>query len=208
MRATCLNCTTSFETDRTDSRFCKATCKADYHRTHGSTHQHEDLNRYKSKSCEFCGNLFWFNAYGDRSGKRVPTYCKNACRVAAHRAWKRDAAAAHERAQQNARSWEAFRERAQQTQQATPPPPPPPPPNDPADFRARLAPPTKYDVAGWYRWLGVPEMSSFEVCSKAIRKINLKHHSDTNGGAVWPHLANVNAAWDYLKRRVFKPANR
>jgi curved DNA-binding protein CbpA len=34
--------------------------------------------------------------------------------------------------------------------------------------------------------------------------LNAKYHPDKNADNVWPHLVYVNAAYDFLKRRVWK----
>jgi len=156
--------------------------------------KHADLDRIKSKFCEFCGKTFWYNDYAERGGKRVPTYCKDACRVAAFRARKKDENAAKKRASDNASSWEGFRERAKQSQQM--------PPSD--DFRDNLQAPNRFDSGAWFEWIGVPHGSDKATCQAAVRALNRAHHADTNGGVQWKHLSEVNAAWDYLKRRYFK----
>jgi len=200
MKAICRGCGTEFETDRTDTVFHDGACKARFWRTMGRTGQHAELENFKSKHCEYCGNMFWFNDYADRAGKRVPTYCRDKCRVAAHRERTKAKWTHEQTAKANPRSWEAARKRAEQNKSA--PPPPPPPPGAP-DFRDNLKPPSRWNEREAYEWLGVPLGSAEKVCSKAMRDLNRKYHPDKNGGATWRHLPYVNAAYDYLKRRIF-----
>jgi len=201
MKATCRGCGTTFETDRTDAIFHDGACKARFWRLMGQTGQHQKLENFKSKHCEHCGNLFWFNAYADRKGQRIPSYCRDACRVAAHRA-RTKAQWTHEKtANENPNSWEAAQKRAREQQKAKTPPPPPPP--HAGDFRDKLKPPSRWSDSDAYMWLGVPYGSVKSVCQKAWRELNAKYHPDALNGSVWPHLVHVNAAYDHLKRRVW-----
>jgi len=196
MKATCMGCGITFETDRTDAIFHDGACKARTWRAIGKAGDHAHLDHIASKHCEFCGNMFWFNAYAQRGGKRVPTYCRDACRVAAHRARSKAAKQREQTAQRDRQSWEAAQKRAKT-------PPPPPPPQYPREFRDTLKPPSRWTKEAAYMWLGVTYGSSQEHCAKRMRDLNRQYHPDVNGGAVWPHLAIVNAAYDFLKRKVF-----
>ena len=200
MNATCRQCLSTFETERTDSIFCSAACRASYYRAFGDADVHADLNRTKSKFCEYCGNLFWFNDYADRKGKRVPTYCKDSCRVAAFRKRAKDTKAHDHTAHSDPSPWEAYR------QHSAPPPPPKhesgqhsAPPRT-GDFRDDLKPPSRWTGSDAYIWLGVAYGTDEQTCRKAYRSIMLQHHPDRNGGTDWSHTKHVNAAWDYLKK--------
>lgn len=203
MNATCRGCGTTFETDRTDSIFHDGACKARWWRLMGQTGQHAKLENLTSKHCEFCGNMFWFNDYADRKGKRVPTYCRDACRVAAHRVRTKAKWAHEQTAREEPNSWEAHQTHAKQ---APPQPPPPPkrPPFKTGDFRDKLKAPSRWTTTDAYEWLGVPFNSAKPTCQEAWRELNSKYHPDANGGKIWPHLAYVNAAYDHLKRNLWK----
>lgn len=201
MKATCRGCGTTFEADRLDAVFHDGACKARFWRLMGQTGQHAKLENFKSKQCEHCGNIFWFNEYADRKGKRVPTYCRDACRVAAHRERTKAKWTHEQTAQADPKSWEAHqkKERARQA----PPPPPPPPPKQPEDFRDKLKAPSRWTEREAYQWLGIERGSNEAVGRKAWRALNNRYHPDKNGGTIWPHLVFVNAAYDYLKRRIW-----
>lgn len=198
MKHTCLNCERTFEPLRTDAVFCQDTCKAEYYRLAGSSKKHVPLEKMKSKVCEHCGNMFWFNAYADRGGARVPSYCKDSCRIAAFRLRKRDELNRQREARNNPNSFNGFAERVKQQQkeqaQKT---------AEHADFRDALSVPRRWDALNAYKWLGVPAYAEKSVCDAMFRKLNKQHHPDMNNGKVWKHLAIVNAAYDYLKRSVF-----
>lgn len=202
MKATCMDCGTTFETDRSDAMFHSDACRASYYRKAGATGKHENLDRMKSKHCEFCGNLFWFNDYADRKGKRIPSYCRDACRVAAFRARRKSADKRQRTAHENPNSWEAYQQKNRQKTQE------PPKQSRASDFRDKLKAPSRWTEQDAYIWLGVPPYSSKKVCQDAWRTLNGRHHPDANKGSVWPHLVHVNAAYDYLKRRVWKSASR
>lgn len=191
MEHVCYQCNVPFTPDRQDAIFCSDVCKAAHYREHGQTGKHAHLEQLASLFCEFCGRTFWYNAYADRGGKRTPKYCCDNCRVKAYRARKANEAKAQQRAQSEPKSWEAFREKAKQKEWT-------------GDFRDHLKEPTRYGQDDWYRWLGVPVGSDEKTCKSAFRKLNAEHHPDKNGGAQWAHMGAVNAAWDFLKRRVFK----
>lgn len=199
MKATCRGCGTTFETERTDSIFHDAACKARWWRLMGQTGQHAKLENLTSKHCEWCGNMFWFNDYADRKGKRVPTYCRDACRVAAHRARTKATWTHEQTAREQPKSWEAYQKKDRQ--QKAPPPPPPP---KMGDFRDKLTPPSRWTAHDAYLWLGVPQNASKADCQKAWRELNAKYHPDSNRGAIWNYLVYVNAAYDHLKRTVWK----
>ncbi len=197
IKSTCRGCGTEFETDRTDTVFHDGACKARFWRTMGRTGQHAKLENFKSKHCEYCGNQFWFNDYADREGKRVPTYCRDKCRVAAHRERTKAKWAHEQTAQRDPGSWEAAQQRAKQ--QSAPPPPPPPK----ADFRDNLHPPSRWTASEAYEWLGVPHGTAKAHCVKVWRDLNKRYHPDANSGLAWKHLVYVNAAYDFLRRKVW-----
>jgi len=199
LNATCRGCGKTFETDRTDSIFCDGACKARWWRLMGQTGQHAKLENLTAKHCEHCGNMFWFNDYADRSGKRVPTYCRDACRVAAHRV-RTKAKWSHEKtAKDDPKSWEAHKAKAK-----APPPPKREAPFKTGDFRDGLRPPSRWSDSEAYEWLGVPYGADKSDCQAAWRRLNAAYHPDGNSGSVWPHLVYVNAAYDHLKRKVWK----
>src|SRR5258708_40345777 len=120
--------------------------------------------------------MFWLNDYADRKGKRVPTYCRDQCRVAAHRErtkakWKHE-----QTAKADPRSWEAAQKKARE--QSAPPPPPPPPPKHTADFRDKLKAPSRWSQSDAYEWLGVAYGASEKICTKAMRDLNKRYHPD------------------------------
>ncbi len=213
INVTCLNCKRTFEAERDDAQFCDARCKADFYRKAGATGKHADLNRFKSKHCEFCGNTFWFNAYGDRSGKRVPTYCCDACRLNAFRAKKRDEARRDENAKHN--SWDDYAKREREAKQKQE--------KERAESEERSRrereythggstheqptgkkPPTRWSESAAYEWLGVSYGTSQKECRTAYRKLCVQHHPDKNNGESSELMKHINAAFDYLKRKVWK----
>jgi len=202
MQTTCLYCSEGFEPDRSDAKFCSERCKAAYFRNCGATGTHADLERFKSKHCEYCGHTFWFNAYGDRSVKRIPTYCTDRCRVAAWRVRKASARQRERTAEQEPRSWERAQRNQREARQ-----------EEPrqrtagfrtGDFRDTLTVPRRWSEADAKIWLGVPFNADKAECAKVWRELNKKYHPDQNAGSVWPHLVHVNAAYDYLKRNLWK----
>lgn len=195
MRATCTNCGRTFEADRDDAIFCTDLCKASYHRTHSSPGKHKDLPRYKSKTCEWCGNLFWYNEYADRAGQRPPTYDSQKCRQAAWRERHKTPTGYNERVSQS-RSRESFREQQRQSQA---PPKQEEPPQE--DFRDLLTIPRRWNETDALMWIfGVVKPTAIDVVNKRCRELNRKYHPDKNGGKIYKHLSTINAAWDYLKR--------
>jgi hypothetical protein len=203
MKATCRGCGKTFETERLDSIFCDGACKARWWRLMGQTGQHAKLEHLTSKHCEHCGNIFWFNDYADRKGKRVPTYCRDACRVAAHRERTKAKWTHEQTAERDKTSREAAQKKAREQAKRSQPPPPPPPPNT-GDFRDKLKAPSHWDTQTAFTWLGMPWESTEAQCTKRWRDLNKAHHPDANGGKIWVHLPYVNAAYDYLKRHIWK----
>lgn len=200
MEAKCFRCGRTFSTDRTDAVFCDGACKAAFYREQGASGKHVPLDKFKSKMCENCGRTFWFNAYADREGKRAPTFCSADCRK---KSWVRKQRAhfeAQREARSNSRSWDAFRERTQQT-------PPPSPPRQSSDFRDRLVIPRRWTETDALIWIfGSADISqigvdihTLEAVNKECRALNKKYHPDSNGGKMYPHLPTINAAWSYLK---------
>jgi hypothetical protein len=203
MNATCIECKRTFETERTDSAFCTDECKASYYRKFGATGKHVPLPKTASKMCEHCGNLFWYNEYANRGGKREPTFCKDACRVAAWREKQKAAKEAHENAQRNSRSWDAFREREQATRQQRTQS------NSSTsnDYRDRLVIPRRWneiDALTWILGKDVDRHYSEAEIRKIWRDCNMKSHPDQNGGAVYKHLSTINAAFDFMKRIIWR----
>lgn len=206
MRHVCLECLLHYETERTDSKFCSGACKAAYYRKHGDTDEHADLDRFKSKTCEFCGATFWFNAYADRGGKRTPSYCRDAHRVGAFRARQRDANA---RADDSWRQYKSEKERQYEQDKSRRSEGPPrakraksdTPYETPMDSHyANLRVPARWSASAACEWLGVPPYSELPVCQKAFRTLMSKYHPDKTGGKIWPYLVHVSAAFDYMKR--------
>lgn len=198
MQYTCLECHQFYDTSRTDSKFCSGACKASWYRKHGDTEEHADLNRWRCKSCEFCGSQFWFNDYANRTGKRVPTYCRDTCRVGAYRARQRDAAGRSED------QWRQYAKRQREERQAPPrqsaPPPPPPPSGSDAEYYSRLPIPRRWSAGDAYAWLRVPYGADKDTCQKSFRAMMTKYHPDKNEGRTWPFLVYISAAFDYIKR--------
>lgn len=192
MNATCLRCKNTFECDRNDATFCSGACKAAWYRANGATEEHAMLHDFASKACEYCGNVFWFNAYANRGGQRFPIYCRDTCRVNAWRAGQLDKKRRAETARKDNRSWEAAQERAQSAA------------NDAKkDIWSTLSVPRRWDPQDAYKWLGVNFGMPKAQTMKHYRQIVKEHHPDLNGGAEWQHLKHINAALDFLKRHFW-----
>jgi len=201
MNAQCFMCRRTFTTDRTDAIFCDASCKASYHRAHGASGKHVPLEKLKSKMCEHCGRLFWFNEYADRGGKRSPTYCGATCRKQAWVIKQRAHWEAQREAERNSRSWDYYRQ--QERAQSAPPPPPPPKQNTTREydnFRDRLVIPRRWTETDALIWIfGDANQRTLEFINKQCRELNKKYHPDSNGGQTYKHLPTINAAWSHLK---------
>lgn len=78
---------------RTDKFFCNERCKGNYHYHNEAPHIHADLERNIILDCVECGGVFRINQYADRTGRRLPLYCSNACKQRAYRKRKREAGA-------------------------------------------------------------------------------------------------------------------
>ena len=198
MDFTCFKCKRTYSASRTDSKFCSEECKAAYFRIHGATLAHITLEDLKSKMCDHCGGMFWYNAYADRSGARAPKFCSDRCRMGSWRDSQKAAKKAHENTQNDSRSWDAFREReqAQQTRQE------PPRHQNTTDYRDRIAVPRRWNEQEARLWItnDRPLSRSEEDIRKAWRELNQKFHPDRNGGRIYKHLSTINAAYDFLKR--------
>jgi hypothetical protein len=211
VNATCFYCGRTFSTERTDAMFCSDVCRAASYRDQGATRTHRSLHSYKSKMCGHCGNLFWFNDYADRKGSREPQYCGAKCRKTA---WTQRAKAkagreqdmngAYKKAYQKSQEEEAAKkfseafEKAheQQKQKQT---------NTSDDFRDKLITPRRWSSFECYQWIFGDRIEHTQAeCNTAMRALNKKYHPDANEGKVYDHLSTLNAAWDYLKRNVWK----
>ena len=188
MKITCLQCKKSFTSERVDAAFCSGACKAAYWREKGTTSAHADLKDHATKPCEQCNNWFWYNPYADRGGKRVPKYCRDACRVAAFRA--RNAKASYKHSEQKGHK--------------APPQAKQGPDFQTGNFRDTLKIPSKWSYGQAYQWLGVEFEAPKHICVAAFRELNRRYHPDKTNGVIWPHLSTVNAAFDFLKRRNFQ----
>lgn len=201
MNTKCYQCGTTYQFDESTTRsredrcFCSAPCKAAYARSQGATGKHVPLDRLKSKACEYCGTQFWFNAYAERGGKRVPTYCCASCRKKAWSNGQADKKRRADNARQNERSWDAFHERAQQAERERKQA------HGSFDTWSALKVPRHWDTITATMWLHVPHNATEAECIKAYRKIVSQHHPDKNNGVEWPYLKYVNAAYDHLKRK-------
>lgn len=92
----CKYCGQEFEQfeHRDDKAYCDApTCRSKYHQEIGRGYRgkvtqhliHEDLPWVHPYRCEECGNGFSVNDYAERTGKRTPKYCSQACKQKAYR---------------------------------------------------------------------------------------------------------------------------
>lgn len=84
----CRNCHKPLpRTKRNDHWFCSAACCAEYARNHGDYRErfHAEKVRWTERNCEYCGNVYFTNDYGNRGGQRTPRFCSTKCRVAHHR---------------------------------------------------------------------------------------------------------------------------
>lgn len=211
MNATCGQCERTFEADRTDTVFCSDVCRAQYYRKAGDVDKHSDLPNFKSKLCGNCGNLFWFNAYADRTGQREPQFCCAKCRASAWRAKQRDKKNRESDSQKQQEQWkekfqDAFKraydeqqKRQRQEQQHTEQP-------KSGDFRDGLRIPRYWSIEEAFLWITgsrsvLPDESAVR---KQWRDLNRKHHPDTNDGSMYKHLPIINAAYDYLKRTLWQ----
>jgi len=186
----CLNCGAPLVEGRSDETFCCGACKAASWRMGGNSDTHAKKPQEHGSICRNCGKRFSFNDYADRTGQRRKKYCSDSCRVNSYRQKKREASYNNQQEQEQPKRYSEPPHQAEH-------------PLKTGNFRDSLELPRRWTDAAAYAWLGVPYGSQQKKCTEAFRELNQKYHPDTNSGTVWPHLGTVNAAYDYLKRRVF-----